>query len=335
MTTSSLLPARHSLLPAPQSLQTDGSVLFGRYAGPIANLATEAWDGNGLFSARRFQRKAWLYFGAFSERFMIGFAVVDAGYLGNAFVYVYDRATKQLIEEKASIPFAFPAAFAPHLDARWALSSGARKWSIVPRDGGGWAVGFTGKRLRVSMLFQAGPPGMSTLAPVFKRPFHYTYKVCTLPTEVEVAIDGATSACQASGMLDFTLGYPARHTDWNWASLAGITEHGKTFALNLVAHFTNNIENAYWLDNQIVPLGPSLFQYDATQLERPWQIRDADGQIDFTFYPDGRRSEHLSLGFVASKFTQPFGRFEGTVKVDGRPVKVSGFGVTEEHRAIW
>src|SRR5262249_5256361 len=95
------------LAPAPASLaDAAGDVPFGRYAGPIADTGTARWDG-GLPPRRRTQRKAWLYLGAMTDRYMVGYAVVDAGLLGTGFAYAYDRERGLLVEEKVTVPIAF------------------------------------------------------------------------------------------------------------------------------------------------------------------------------------------------------------------------------------
>lgn len=307
---------------------------FGRFAGPIADLATARWDeGGGVFSRRRLQRKTWTYFGVFSERFMLGFAVVDAGYLGTAFIYLYDRQTKRLIEEKASVPFGFSAGFAGSLGATWALASGGRSWRIAPA-GEGWKASFKGKQLAVELTLGGGP-GMSTLAPSLRRPFHYTYKICGMPVAAQVEAHGERHAFNAEGMIDFTLGYPPRHTTWNWASMTGRDEQGGAVGLNVVAHFTNGLENGLWLDGAVVPLAQATFEYDPADVLQPWRVRTEDGRVDLRFLPEGKRSEKLSVGLLVSDFAQPFGRFEGEIEHGGRRRRVTGLGVTEEHLAVW
>jgi Protein of unknown function (DUF2804) len=53
------------------------------------------------------------------------------------------------------------------------------------------------------------------------------------------------------------------------------------------------------------------------------------------FIPDGLREENITLGAFESRFQQPFGRFEGTLKLQGQTVRVTGLGVTEQHWATW
>lgn len=308
-------------------------VPFGRYLGEIAEANTSLWDGAGLFSPRRLQRKNWTYLGAFSASYMVGFAIVDAGLLGTAFVYVYDRQRKLLIEEKGAFPFAFPAGRIGELRGDWAFKQGGRSWSIGP-DRDGWAATFQGKRIQANLRFGGGP-GMSTVAPSIGRPFHYTYKACTLPAHIEVTLDGVRGESAGGGMIDYTLGYPPRSTTWNWASASGDASDGRRFGLNLVAHFNNGLENALWLGEEIVPLAQASFGYDPKNLEQPWRVTTEDGIVDLTFTPEGRRAERLWAGVMQSNFVQPFGKFSGRLNLSSGPLDVSAFGVTEEHIALW
>ena len=322
------------LAPAPVGFGSPGSVPYGRFLGALADERTAAFDGgSGLLSPRRLQRKAWLYFGAFTQRYMIGIATVDAGLVATGFVYVYDRQQKRLVEEKAMAPLGFASAFAPKLRGEWRFAAGARRWSIEP-DGDGWQVRFEGKRIVLGMRF-GGAPGMTSISPVIGRPFHHTYKACTLPVHVDVSVDGNRGEVAGSGVVDFTLGYPPRHTTWNWASAAGQTSDGSRFGVNLVAHFHNGLENALWLGDEVIALPQATFIYDAHNVLAPWVVRSEDGALELRIYPEGERKERVNAGLMVSDFTQPFGRVEGTVNTGGRRLGLSGFGVVEQHRAVW
>ena len=325
------------LPPAPKALHAgNGRVAdYGRYQGRIADLSTAAWDGaGGLFSRRRLQRKGWMYFGAFTPRYMVGYAVADAGLMASAFVYVYDRQTKQLAEHKATVPFGFAREFAPSPDSAWELKNGSRHWQAQAADGG-WDVSFQAPGLKLEMRFRDAGPGMTAIASSPGRPFHHTWKLCALPVSLVLEVDGQRSEQQASGTLDFTLGYPPRHTDWNWASLDGLTDDGQRIGVNLVAHFMNGHENALWLGDRLLPLAQAVFQYDPAQLLQPWRVHTADGLLDVTFMPEGERREDISVGLLASRFTQPFGRFSGTLRTAQGVKKIEGFGVVEQHHAVW
>jgi hypothetical protein len=319
-----------TLPPAPPALDAGGGrpADSGRYRGAIADLSTAAWDGGGR---RRLQRKGWMYFSASTERFSVGYAIVDAGLVASAFVYVHDRQTGRLVEEKASVPFGFAADRAPDWRCPWRLDRGDRHWAIEHDAARGWQVRYSGRRLRLSLDVERGGDGLTAIANPPGRPFAHTWKLCALASRLCFTLDGKTHDLASSSALDFTLGYPPRSSLWNWASLDGTSADGRKLGINLVAHFMNGLENALWRDGELMPLAQATFRYEPSNLLAPWRVRTVDGRVDVVFQPDGQRAEHLDALLLQSRFAQPFGRWAGTV--DG--VAAAGCGVVEEHAARW
>ncbi len=342
------IAAPPALRPAPPALDAGGGrpAASGRYLGAIAALSTAVWDGDlGLLSRRRLQRKGWMYFSACTARWSVGYAIVDAGLVATAFVYIRDRETGALIEEKATVPFGFAAGFAPDWRQPWQLAQRGRRWQITPAapnaDGGphgwpngwpsGWQVRFDSPDLNLALNVARVGTGLSAISSAPGRPFHHTWKLCALPVALRIGRAGQIIDEPASGALDFTLGYPPRHSLWNWASLDGQTADGRKVGVNLVAQFMNGLENALWLGDQLIPLAQASFDYDPARLLAPWRVRTEDGLVDVTFTPDGQRAEHLDALVLRSRFAQPFGRFEGRIGNQ----QACGFGVVEEHEALW
>ena len=78
------------------------------------------------------------------------------------------------------------------------------------------------------------------------------------------------------------------------------------------------------------------FRYDDLDLLRPWQIESNDGRVRLRFLPAGERSANINVGLIVSKFHQPFGRFEGTLREGDKVWELENvFGFTEEHYAKW
>src|SRR5687767_1148560 len=61
------------LQPAPARLPQPGEAppAWGRYAGPVADTDTSAWDADLV--RRRTWRKAWMFLGAYTEQYTVGF----------------------------------------------------------------------------------------------------------------------------------------------------------------------------------------------------------------------------------------------------------------------
>ena len=326
-----------ALLTAPGSLvDSEGRIQpYGRYRGRIADVSTARWDC-GRRWPRRTQRKAWIYASAFHEDFMVGYAVADAGYLGTGFVYAYDRARRLRVEESMEIPFAFAEGFQPSLRGAWSFGLGGRRWRVDPM-GDGIRVRYEGRRLSCDLRVPSVEGGMTTIAPSLHRPFNHTYKHLGLPAELSLRIDDSRferSLPHGAG-VDFTLGYPPRDTRWNWASLQGTADDGRPFGLNLVAWFNDELENALWLGDALIPLGSAVFSVGRPADKSPWTIRVPELDLTLVFTPEGSRKDRKDLGLLKHDFVQPFGRFEGSFRSEGRTVRVTGYGVVEEHTSHW
>ena len=316
------------LAKAPQSFSafTKNAVPFGLYSGPVADMKTDFWA-----SLRRGQRKTWMYAGAFSSQYYVGFAIADAGIVATAFAYFFDSNSGQYVEEKATVPFAFGSEFDPDLKTTWSL----KKFSIT-RDGDKFIYSYQGKRLDIKMTVVENGQGSTTIAPAGDRPFHHTYKNLLLPTQVEAKVDGQMVSFGGNiGGLDFSKGYPPRHTFWNWASMNATTESGIEFGVNLVGDFNNSIENALWQDGQVSQLSQATFSYTRPVEKSIWQINTLDGVLSMEFKPLGMRGESINALLMLSRFKQPFGVFTGTVRLNGINHKFTGYGVVEEHFAKW
>ncbi len=351
----------HGFSPAPKSVlmienATARAAPAGRFDAPIADLSTTHWDGNGgIFSRRRLQRKAWLYGAVFSERWIVGCAMVDAGLIGSAFIYVFDRTQRQLIEHTALRPMAFGADFAPspqcHVPCDWVFQSGEQSWRIQPlTNTSGWRIQFSAKDLAVSFDLHDEQQRISALnnSPSstqsrYSRPFHYTEKLAGAKANLHLRIGSTTHELnEARGVFDFTLGYPPRATLWQWASWTGQLDDGRTLCGNLVAQTMNGLENAVWLGSadgsktDIIALPQAIFDDTPTDTAQTWLIRTADDRLRIQFTPEGARSERIHLGLLASDFTQPFGALRGIWRDDdGSEHTLTGTGVVERHRALW
>jgi hypothetical protein len=313
---------------APESFSpfTKAPIPYGLYSGPVADMNTTPWQ-----SLRRGQRKTWLYAGAFSSRYYAGFAIADAGIVATAFAYIFDAQTGQYVEEKTTAPFAFGSGFDPDLKTTWDL----KKFSIRPQ-GDKLICTYEGKRLQIKMTVLENGKGSTTIAPAGDRPFHHTYKNLLLPTEVEARVDGQETKFGGNiGGIDFSKGYPPRHTFWNWASMNAVTDSGIEFGVNLVGDFNNSIENALWVAGEVSQLSQATFSYGRPVDKSNWQIATLDGILSMEFKPLGMRGEDINVLLMVSRFKQPFGIFTGTVRLHGQSHKFTGYGVVEEHFAKW
>ena len=89
------------------------------------------------------------------------------------------------------------------------------------------------------------------------------------------------------------------------------------------------------IEGRNLPRARAQFRYEKGALERTWQVRTEDGVFEAAFEPEGKRAEDINALVISSKFTQMFGRFAGSLLIDGERVTFTADGVVEEHHAVW
>jgi hypothetical protein len=140
-------------------------------------------------------------------------------------------------------------------------------------------------------------------------------------------------------LMDWTCGYMRRKTCWNWAASAATLPDGRSFGLNLSCgvNETSFTENAFWIDGAMTKVDTVNYLFEAHDLMKPWIITSFDKKIDLTFCPEASRGEKINTGFVASRFNQLIGMFEGTLTTDsGEMIQIKRCpGFTEDHYAKW
>lgn len=318
----------------PSLLSEKAIQAFGVYDNVVPDTSTNVWDGSkGWKSTRRWQRKSWLFFGAYSADIFVGFAIVDAGFLGKAFCYVYRPKTGELLENGIDRPFAFEGNFEADLDSYWQLGH----YEILTKKGQ-MHFNFKGKKFQLSMQCTNNEHGLSFLCPSTgaNRPFHYTYKNLLLPTNIQLKQKGETQFFNnLYGSIDFSKGYPPKHTNWNWTSFLGNLEDGTPIGINVVDQFNQNMENVVWLGTERILIGNVGYQYNKPLEKSLWKVRSLNGDLELSMQAKGSRKENINIKLLKSKFTQVFGRIEGKIRHQGTWKKLRGYGVMEEHEAIW
>ena len=183
---------------------------------------------------------------------------------------------------------------------------------------------------------------MQVVTPTSEGDFTFTHKAAGLPILGSIRLGNTRyefSPEKDFAALDFTIGYPARNTFWNWCSFAGRSVCGASIGLNLVdpIYDQQHNENALWIDGQMIPLGQSVFEYSSKEPLNPWTIKTKDGTVDVIFSPYGLRKQSMDYKLLSSRFQQPFGTFSGKFTLpDKRVIAFDSIpGVVEEHHARW
>jgi len=336
--------------PPAQLIGANGRPLFGVYAGPIANVNMEDFPYKELrrfpFSisagAAAWLAKKWQFVGVVDKDFVLGAAVVHINYIGTAFAYAYDRATKQLHEINLKAPLCKGVQFS---DSSISGTSSFRGKHQVVLDNA-----FTdnkrsvliqhGDKLAADITYQETGTGVTTVSRTGVYGFNHCYKVVAMPATGTVTYGGQTRQLSpdALALLDWSSGTPARETYWNWACGMGPDADGTILGLNFACGMNETMytENAVWVDGQPEKVDVISFDYDLHNVLTPWHVTSMDGKVDLTFHPDAERYEDQNYGLVTSRLHQPFGRFEGTIKTGKKTYKVENiYGFCEEHYAKW
>jgi hypothetical protein len=328
----------------------DGRPCFGLYDQPLTSLNLEDFRPYGVKSPNsaakrwilRYRIKRWEYLGFCTEDLIFGLAVISLGYLSNLFAYLYERQTGRISEYEVITPGGKASRFQGNsLTGETWFESGKTQVHLVSKPEIIRVEGAVKGVLSLDLSFQKGPQPLICLTRVGLNGFNYTHKEAGIPVRGTVTHKGVTWDIQEEASFavrDYTLGYLARQTFWNWASGGGRDREGNRIGFNLVqgVNETGFTENAFWVNGRLLKTDVVDFRYDDLDLLQPWVIASNDGKVRFRFFPAGKRSANTNTGLLSSRFHQLFGHFEGTLE-DGEKIhtlqSVSGF--TEEHYAKW
>ncbi len=378
-------PSAPQPLPTPPSIvDSDGTVHVGWFAQPFDNANLQDASVPHLLSGlrgtqlgllergmRRWRLKEWHYTSVVTERVMFACAVVDAGYVGNAFAYVVDRATKKVHEYSALTPLGSGISIARNsVDGRTQIEWPGFGRIVLDNDAAAGTRrieanlhGKLGRGARKQPPLRArfeirdesrAPDPIIVVEESEPGRFLYTHKCYGLEAEGMVtsgAIHDEVKMGEALAGLDWNRGYRPRETYWNWAAGSGRLPGGQVVGFNLTAHrpwkqsaaasSSSHDEDAadcaLWLGDRCEKLRRVSFDYNPDDLLAPWRVFDDEGLVDLRFTPDGKRAENVNLGLVVSRFHQPYGTFCGELRdrSGNRYSLDSIYGVTEQHFARW
>jgi len=328
----------------------DGRPRFGIYGSPLTSLNLDDFRPYGVKDGEsctkswilKYRIKRWEYLGVCNNDIIFGIAVVRLGYICNLFAFLFDRRSTRINEYDIIKPGGGAAIFeGTSLTGIITFESGKTAVRMTSDPGTITVEGSIKGELSVSLSFHKYGEPLVCLTRVGLKGFNYTHKEAGISARGTIRhkdVSWDIREQQSFGVRDYTLGYLARQTFWNWASGGGIDKKGNRIGFNLVqgVNETGFTENAFWVNGHVVKTDVVDFRYDDLDLLKPWHIESNDGRIRLQFLPEGKRSANIHAGLIVSKFHQPFGRFEGTLR-DGDQVcelqNVSGF--TEEHYAKW
>ena len=323
----------------------EGDLRFGTYERPPGVI--NHWDyplktPMGLpipRSVKRLRFNQFFFAGISAEAFMAGLAVVDLKFLKSGFIYLFDKRSGKMVEERR---IALPGEnrfIAPDPE-RGICRFRTRRLSIEMEEGEIRAEGD-----RITLRAETSPGKAEPLRLLTRagyRGWAYTEKRTPLSVAGSIRVDGKEYIARspdAMALTDWTGGFMRRETFWNWAAIAGVLPCGRPLGMNLSCgvNETGFTENGFWVDGAFTPVDTVNFRFDGDNLDAPWEISSRDGRVALKFIPRGRRSERINALVVATRFTQLFGEFEGTLRPpESGAIPLKGcFGWAEDHYAKW
>jgi hypothetical protein len=349
-------PSNDKPVPAPSRLVSAGRATHGWFAEAVRvpNLIDEEFGGlHGRKSLRRLRLKQWQFFLIDAPECLAGVAVVDAGYVGNTFAWVFDKRNRTLEERNVIYPFGGSIEVSTSsvrgttraegkgvdLTITNRYEEGVRTiQGRFPARGTHGAIGF---ELRISDPPLERPP-MVVCWPVAKNRSACTHKIGGLSVSGSVHVGDRVYAVpegQGTAAMDHTQGFFPYHTYWNWASFSGLSDWGTRVAIDVdVVKGEGGDQNRncfVWFDRQLVRLPGVAFTY--SQPAHDWHLASTDGRLDLRFHPLAVRRDRLDHLPIGYDFSQPIGTFTGTL-VDNDDVVHAikdAYGVAEEHTARW
>ena len=326
----------------------NGEPCFGQWFGDITHPDPRGYrHKRGPLLSRLIQpmrEKRWQYLGLYTPDLFVGLALVHAGYVGNVFCYVFDRKQGVLWEQERIAPLGagiridralFSGVSSYHTEherVRIEARNGMRIVDVRLKD--------KNQDLDVRLELQDTPNPLQIVTQTSGSDFTFTHKGAGLVANGSVRLGTKRWSIHNERVaLDYTFGYPAHHTVWQWLSAHGTTQSGKRIAINGVAPTFHDSfhENVLWIDHEPTILSPLSFSFDKKHPHKEWSITSEDGTVELVFRPEGMRRQHIDYKLIASRFVQPFGSLTGfcTDKEGVRHEISEAFGVVEDHEARW
>lgn len=343
--------------PPPSVVDSEGRIAFGVYDRPFSNVNLDearlplGWLRMGQ-RASRMRLKEWQHYVLLLPEVMLTFAIVDSKFLRVSWCHFADLGAGRRFEHERKGPLLDLGVARELWNDETHVRAHRYRIEVANRLGRGE------HRIRVMIAGDGDKPPIEAdlrcvhdlevvsplvvVLPVGPGRAAYSHKV-PLPLEGTVKVGDRVHrahADRAFAILDIHKAHYPRHTFWNWATFAGRDESGRAVGLNLTTNVNRQDErfneNAVWVDGKLETLAPARFQLDPGDPLAPWHLWTADGTVDLTFEPRGKRSEDLDLGLVRSVFQQPYGVFAGTIRSGSGVIRVRDvWGVCEDHDAIW
>jgi hypothetical protein len=246
-------------------------------------------------------RKRWRYVGLFAEELMLCAARAEVGPMAQSFWVLWDRGAR-------------------------------RQWEHTVLRPGSREVSFDGSYLEIDARDLRASLRLGDIAPIevtcpSGKSQAWTRKRAGVPINGTVEVPGRRWEISGRGVDDESAGHHQRHTSWRWSAGVGRAADGRDLAWNLVEGVNDppqGSERAIWIDG--APSEPPPVRFRGLGA-----IDLAEGEsLTFTAESEHARDDNYLL--IRSRYQHRFGTFTGSL---GGAELAEGFGVMEEHDALW
>ena len=318
------------------------------------NPQAAGWSRFPLFTSNlkghALRKKKWNYWCVITDKYLYSITISDTDYLGLIFVYYMDFETGEYAEDTLLIPFGKGIKMGEQMtDTAEYISDKAKvrftyNGNTVQLSTYWKNVGGKNLESEITVTVPTGHETLNVVVPWSETRFQYTSKQHCLPATGYFKVNGkefSLSGNDSFACQDFGRGVWPYSISWNWGAFSGrVNEH--TLGFNSGAKWTDGTgitENSVCIDGRLYKItGPLKWQYNNRNFMEPWSISgNCPGvQVNLSFTPFFDRSANTNLVVLKSIVHQCFGKYNGTIIVDGKEFKIENVnGWAEEHIARW
>jgi len=294
------------------------------------------------------RKKRWNFWNWISPEFSLSATVSDIDFASFCSLSLIDFKTRESYSA-ISIKRGGALEMPEEVEKSISFESGSVNFSML-NNGGDIEVNFSCKSMsgkpasgKFVIHKPAGHETLNIVVPWSNERFQMNSKHNTLPVEGTFQIRGKPYVMNPEtchGVQDFGRGMWPYNSFWNWAVATG-KQGNDMIGVNMGAKWTTGTgsnENGICYNGRLYKVMEDLkWEYDAADWMKPWRIRTTfSDMIDLTLTPFHPQKTSLSLGLLSTGGVNCFGRWNGTLRFDGKTVPVINMiGWAEEFKHRW
>ena len=294
------------------------------------------------------RKKRWNFWNWISPDFSFSITCSDIDFAAFCAANLIDFQTKQSASA-ISIKRGGSLEMPEQVERSINFESGTMKYSML-NNGGDIKVSFSCKNMKgkpakaeFTIIKPKGHETLNIVVPWSHERFQMNSKHNTLPIDGYVEVAGKRYKMDPEtchGVQDFGRGMWPYVSFWNWAVVTG-KQDNDLIGVNMGAKWTTGTgsnENGICFNGRLYKVMEDLvWEYDNNDWTKPWHLHTGySDMIDLFLTPFLPQKTSLSLGLLRTGGVCCFGRWNGTLKFDGKTVKVNNLiGWAEEFEHRW